>query len=795
MFFSRDNQGERASHSRAPLRHALRFSSLLLVAFLVFAVAGCESPTEFFQSNPPEFSAPSEPGTTEQQTTEQETTDQKSAESQKAQAGQQEAEQKPKDTTEAQKDDEPLSAETLAVQVQSLEPGAEKAKRILERNFEGFLERQDLGFTSALPDMVLADLDGLGERVTRAPQRFQQMSPREIAFELFPALVALILTIVFALLDRAFLKWSKRWQARIHIDISRAATQGLRALVLVSGRVAPLLSLVILSYFPIQALAQQSPWSLFLTRALWLGVAYRAIHAAFVVTFSGRLIDVADEHALRLETYAIWVTRLIFGFLLALAAIETFEYHRQVFYFVRFCLELTVAFVPVYLFFVQPSVMALLPAYEGSRIYSFFRETIDRYYHWLLSVTVLLLLMRAAGFDNASTFILSRGYAIILLVIFAFVVGNGIKAFLRKRTEAIDAEEAVGTRTAETGPPHLAASLEKFLFVAGGLIVIVTILDLLAVREAVVALLRTPILAAGNVQISLFNVLAVGLIVFGTVLAIKILKAFLNAKVYPAFSVDVGIAYAINTLLSYVLVVIAFLMVLAAIGVNLSAIAVVLASLGVGIGFGLQTLTENLISGFIILFGRSVKKGDFITVRDTYGRVEAVGARSVVIRTPDNYDMLIPSKEIVGGQITNWTFRDSYVRMRIDVGVTYNADPSHVKEVLLDAAANCDLILQKPDPEVWLVGFGDSSVNFQLLVYYDCRQVSPFRLKGLIYFDIWDALHKADIEIPFPQRDIHVRTGEVLPEVAKMLRELRQNGEDAENGNLLPLEMDDEDKE
>ena len=161
------------------------------------------------------------------------------------------------------------------------------------------------------------------------------------------------------------------------------------------------------------------------------------------------------------------------------------------------------------------------------------------------------------------------------------------------------------------------------------------------------------------------NVLSAITLVATSALISKLLRIGLSSSVYPKFSVDMGVAYAVNTLVNYLIVVIGFFMVLVALGVNLGALTVVAASLSVGIGFGLQTLTENLISGFIILFGRAVRKGDYVTVNNVYGRIEAVGARSVVVRTPDNYDLLIPSKEIIGGTIINWTYRDSIVRLRV----------------------------------------------------------------------------------------------------------------------------------
>ncbi|MEM1347205.1 MAG: mechanosensitive ion channel domain-containing protein, partial [Myxococcota bacterium] len=281
-------------------------------------------------------------------------------------------------------------------------------------------------------------------------------------------------------------------------------------------------------------------------------------------------------------------------------------------------------------------------------------------------------------------------------------------------------------------------------------------------------LLKTPLLTVQSVRFSIFNVLSAALIVGASLLASKIVRAVLNAKVYPSLDVEIGVAYAVNTVLNYAIVVLGFFLVLIALGVNLSALTVVLASLSVGIGFGLQTLTENLISGFIILFGRTVRKGDFVSVGEIYGRVEAVGARSVVVRSMDNYDVLIPSKELVGGQIINWTYRDTLARLHIPVGVTYKADMHRVKGALLEAAKRHPNALDLPEPEVWLVEFGDNSVNFELLVYYDCSMTNASRLKGEINFHIWDALEEADIEIPFPQRDLHIRSADILPQLGEM---------------------------
>jgi small-conductance mechanosensitive channel len=626
---------------------------------------------------------------------------------------------------------------------------------------------------------VLEDLRELGQRLGSVPDTLRDMSPMEILRGSLPLLAIVVLVVLFWIVDQTFLRWVTRWSSRVHVDISRWLTRALRTLVMIIGRIGSVVVLLALSYFPVQALAEQAPWSEFVSHLLWLALAYRTIHTVLVMAFSGSLLKIAYEHGSKLEVFTVWLTRLIFGFLIALAAIEHFDYREQVHAFTLVAMKTCVAIAPIYLFLVRDAVLSLLPEYRKQKagLYQLFRRLLASNYYWLLAFTVALLMFWAAGYVRASTFLLSRGYAIIGLWLFVFIAGQSIREYFARRAATTEDERVEPGQDA----PQLADAVEKLVFFGGGVLVVALTLKLLAVYEALLALAKVPLLAIGAIRLSVFNLILALLIIIGTTLAIKLVKAVLNAKVYPSLEVDVGVAYAVNTIINYLLVVIGFFFVLNALGVNLSAVTVVLASLGVGIGFGLQTLTENLISGFIILFGRSVKKGDFITVNDTYGRVEAVGARSVVIKTPDNYDMLIPSKEIVGGQITNWTFHDSIIRARIDVGVTYNADPEVVEEVLLGVAEQSEFALDDPEPEVWLIGFGDSAVNFQLLIHYDCRQITPFRLKGRIYFAIWDALHEAGIEIPFPQRDLHVRSADIMPELKEAMQAKREQLSDEDS--------------
>lgn len=646
---------------------------------------------------------------------------------------------------------EPAGSDVPAVQVGEIEPGLQLAGELLEENFSHFLERQPLGFDMELIDLLIDDIEALQHSFTDIFSDPEGIDPGLFVDPTLVLVVIALLLVLFFLLDRQATRLAHRLQARTHLDLSAWLTTAARKTILVIGRSMAFLALIALSFFPIRATFGSVGWTLLLTDALVLFLIYRAIKTVLLMSLRLNPRDEqSQQHFARLEHFAMAVLRITIGFLVAIAALERFEYHEQMRAFASFSFRLILAGLPVYLFTIRSSVFALLPPRFSSRLYRSLRAALTRNYYTVLTVTILLLLFNAAGYREVATFLLTRGYALILIAMLWFAALERLHHYIANRVE--EAEEVDGVAS------PLLKSLEHWLIAIGSFVIIVITLRLLALYDPLIALIQIPLVSIGHLQISLYNLLNVLLIILGTVLSIRLFKTVLNAKVYPAFDVEIGVAYAINTLINYALVVVAFILCLVALGVHLSAVMVVMASLGVGIGFGLQNIAENLISGFILLFGRAVKKGDFITVNDLYGRVEAVGARSVVVRTPDNYSMLIPSKEIVSGRIVNWTFHDSIVRIHIPVGVSYDSNATEVQQVLLDAAAQHPDILEEPSPDVWIVEFGDSSIKFELLIYFDCRTTNERTLKGKFNFILWEALQEANVQIPFPQRDLHVRT-------------------------------------
>ncbi|WP_300379284.1 mechanosensitive ion channel domain-containing protein [Henriciella sp.] len=206
----------------------------------------------------------------------------------------------------------------------------------------------------------------------------------------------------------------------------------------------------------------------------------------------------------------------------------------------------------------------------------------------------------------------------------------------------------------------------------------------------------------------------------------------------------------------------AILFAISSLGVDLTALAVFGGALGVGIGFGLQSIFSNFISGIIILFERSIKVGDFIELQSgVTGLVKEINIRSTLVTTNDNVDILVPNEEFIKAQVINWTLRDARRRMRVEFGVAYASDKEVVKKAGLEAADEVQWTFRDApgrDPQVWLTGFGDSALDFELVVWLTEEAVKkPSRVKADYYWALHTALTKYDIEIPFPQRDINFR--------------------------------------
>ena len=222
---------------------------------------------------------------------------------------------------------------------------------------------------------------------------------------------------------------------------------------------------------------------------------------------------------------------------------------------------------------------------------------------------------------------------------------------------------------------------------------------------------------------------------------------------------DRSLQYAIAQIASNVVLVIGIFLVLENTGIHLGALTVFAGAVGVGVGFGLQNIASNFISGLVILAERPITIGDRVEVAGVAGQVQQIRARSTVIVTNDNIAMIVPNTKFIDSTVTNWTYGDPRVRFRIPVGVAYGSDVEKVREALIAAGAENPRTLKDPAPSVFFDGFGESALNFELVVWSSEMSHCPRRFRSDLNFSIERHLREAGIEIPFPQRDLHIRSG------------------------------------
>jgi small-conductance mechanosensitive channel len=263
--------------------------------------------------------------------------------------------------------------------------------------------------------------------------------------------------------------------------------------------------------------------------------------------------------------------------------------------------------------------------------------------------------------------------------------------------------------------------------------------------------------------ISLYTIVIWTLSLFLMLSAAVYLSGFLETRIRTIRALSPSLQVLFIKSLKIVLIGLAIIVAITSVGIDLTALAVFGGALGVGIGFGLQRVVSNLISGVILLLDKSIKPGDVIAIAGTYGWVTALGGRYVSIVTRDGVEHLIPNEMLISERVENWTHTHSRTRLKVDVGVHYKSDIHQAIAICLEAAGETDRVLSDPEPKCLLIEFGDNSVNLQLRFWIQDAHNGVQNVKSAILLLIWDKFKAAAIEIPYPQRDLHLRSGfEVL---------------------------------
>ncbi|MFC0524465.1 mechanosensitive ion channel family protein [Pontibacillus salicampi] len=269
------------------------------------------------------------------------------------------------------------------------------------------------------------------------------------------------------------------------------------------------------------------------------------------------------------------------------------------------------------------------------------------------------------------------------------------------------------------------------------------------------------LISIGDQTISVFLIILVILIISLTLRISKILRSYVFPSIYNRYDLDRGVQFTFDKIFHYAIILLGVFISLSTIGIKLSALTVFAGIVGVGIGFGLQNIASNFISGIILLFERPIKVGDRVLVDDIIGDVERINMRATVIRTLDNERIIVPNSYFLEEKVINRSYGDRVMRLVLPVGVAYGSDVHKVREVLLQVAIDeqqrAPIILSDPEPYVNFVGFGSSSLDFELFVWI-AEPEKVIVTKSQLNFQIYDKLNEHHIEIPFPQRDLHIKS-------------------------------------
>ena len=299
-------------------------------------------------------------------------------------------------------------------------------------------------------------------------------------------------------------------------------------------------------------------------------------------------------------------------------------------------------------------------------------------------------------------------------------------------------------------------SWAKAITIGAWMIAALNIVNLL---DPTMAFLDSLSITLGDLRISVLLVIK-GMLSLAILLWLaSISSRMLEQRIRALPNITPSMQVLFTKLARILLLVIAVFVAMSIVGIDLTAFAVFSGALGVGIGFGLQKSVSNLFPGMMILMDRSIKPGDVIEVGDTYGTVNSLGGRYASVITRDGIEHLIPNEELVSQRVANWTHSDSDIRLRLNVGIAYGSDVPLAMETCIEAAKSVDRVLPQRNPNCLILGFGDSSIDLELRIWISDPHNGVANIKSAVFLQIWKMFKKKGIEMPFPQRDVHIKSG------------------------------------
>jgi potassium-dependent mechanosensitive channel len=367
----------------------------------------------------------------------------------------------------------------------------------------------------------------------------------------------------------------------------------------------------------------------------------------------------------------------------------------------------------------------------------------------------VVLLAVVAGWDALGRWILHSTVttgALAFVVVLVFALARAALPLLLRSADTGRILRGVGVTLVQ----RIILLLQIVVATAAALV----LLDIWGIAESPVATWQWIVglgFEVGPVELTVGRFLVAALVFYLAVLLSGIVRTIVATDVERRQDGDRGLGESISRLVHYAVVTLGFILALAALGVELQNFAIIAGALGIGVGFGLQNVVNNFASGLILLFERPVRVGDTVVLDDVWGTIRKIGLRSTVMVTFDQSEMIVPNADLVSEKVTNWTLSNPTARIILPVGVAYGSPVAQVLEILTESAFVHETVLKEPPPEALFVAFGDSSLDFELRIWVDNIR-KRLQVRSAVLAEVERRLGEAGIEVPFPQRDLHVRS-------------------------------------
>lgn len=278
----------------------------------------------------------------------------------------------------------------------------------------------------------------------------------------------------------------------------------------------------------------------------------------------------------------------------------------------------------------------------------------------------------------------------------------------------------------------------------------------------VTGILYHPLIRLGDSDVTLALLIKFACFVILVFILERLVRRFLVNHFLRRTHFHPSMQYAISKMGGYMFISLGLYVALKLVGIDLSSLAVLAGAVGVGLGFGLQNIISNFVSGLIVLAERPIAIGDRVELGEVAGVVTKISLRSTNVVTNDNITIIVPNSDLITNKVTNWSYGDPKVRIRLPVGVAYGTDPERLRRLLLEVALENPKVLKEPPPDLFFVGFGDSSLNFELAVWTEEMTAKPRLFRSELNYAVERKLREHQIEVPFPQRDLHLRSGNLV---------------------------------